>query len=224
MNSQNDSQLEPSIDPIEISASKNRNENSIIEKNKEPFFSIIRLSQVLGIHSAIEEFNQELGIPPLKAPYVNSKTDPGFQFVLRRNPIWVYKENQRLRCIGNIHAYLSLSSIFDQDTKIHSIEVFDVTAEQIKKNYLYEFLFMPALFGVHFSELDKLAEVARRANAAGLWEPPLAKKSVGLASGNDVDKYISKVYGVDKRKLKSKNVTHMESNLSSDGDPWESLL
>jgi hypothetical protein len=54
MNSQNDSQLEPSIDPIEISASKNRNENSIIEKNKEPFFSIIRLSQVLGIHSAIE--------------------------------------------------------------------------------------------------------------------------------------------------------------------------
>jgi len=169
---------------------------------KEPILLKVRLADVMGLHPAIEALQTELNILPIKRPMHRITQDPSFVFALRRNPIWVIRIRGKLRCVGNFNTWESSLLVFTEYSSIHCIEVFDITEERIKRNYLSELLYTPALFGIHFSELSKLAEIARRANDSGLWAPPLLKKS--KASASDVNKYMAKVYGVDVRKLKSK--------------------
>lgn len=187
----------------------------------KPILHTVQLCDIYGIHSSIKCMQIDLKLPPFIRPARKALNDPALLFVVRRNPIWAIREKGKLRCIGNIDTYGSMCSIFTDESKIHCIEFFSVDDDAIRRNYLSELLYGPALFGIHASELGKLTEVARRANELGFWAPPVANKS--KASAEDVNKYMAKVYGVDVRKLKSKTANQFNPTQVAEVAPWDML-
>jgi hypothetical protein len=110
--------------------------------------------------------------------------------MLARKPPIVFKD-KRLWCIGNVRAFKLAKAILPHDTQVNCIELFDLTEEQIRADHLTEFLFDPAVFGIHASDLEIVAEAARKAIGTKLWK----------LSHPPIEDYLSKLYCVDKRKL-----------------------
>ena len=162
------------------------------ETCSNPTLTRLRLSEIHGVHPSIVLLEDELNIPPLKLPsrYARSLNKELSSMLARKPPV-VFRSN-RLRCVGNVRIFKIVKTILPPDTQIHCIELFDLTDEQIRTDHLTELLFDPAMFGIHASDLAIIAEGARKAMEMGLWIPPAVP----------VEDYLSKLYCVDKRKLK----------------------
>ncbi|PIY29431.1 MAG: hypothetical protein COZ09_04940 [Comamonadaceae bacterium CG_4_10_14_3_um_filter_60_42] len=158
----------------------------------DPRLVKLSLEKIQGIHPAIVLLEQELDIPPLKLPskYAASLDKELISMLARKPPI-VFR-NKRLWCIGNVRAFKLAKSILPPDKPIGCIELFDLTEEQIKTDYLTEFLFDPAVFGIHASDLKIVAEAARKAINTKLW----------TLSNSPIEDYLSNLYCIDKRNLK----------------------
>jgi len=184
----------------------------------DPRLVKLSLEKIQGIHPAIVLLEQELDIPPLKLPskYAASLDKELISMLARKPPI-VFR-GKRLCCIGNIRAFKLANAILPPDTQINCIELFDLTEEQIRTDHLTEFLFDPAVFGIHASDLEIVAEAARKAIRTKFWMP----------SDSPVEDYLSGLYCVDKRKLKQQTKTDCNTptsvNLSSPSTQEEGSL
>lgn len=161
----------------------------------EPLLLNLALDKIKGIHPSINLTLDELNIPPLKLP---SKLANGLDreclSLLSRKPPIVFRDTQ-LWCIGNLRSFQIAKNFLDSKDKIHCIELFNLSDPQIIDEFLIEFFYDPAVFGIHASDLAIMVEATRIAVKAG------KLKSPNMA----VEDYFGKLYCVDKRKFNAKN-------------------
>ena len=154
-----------------------------------------KLSQISGLHQAVEAVYRELEIPPLGFTARVAQGDIHLQEALVRLPLMVMRVNQRLRCVGNVRPYFVAHAVLASDAEIDCIEVIDWSERRIKVGCIAELLYSSVLAGAHSSEIPFLAEVARHAKAAGLWSPPQSS----------LENYLARLYLVDPRRLTQRN-------------------
>ena len=154
----------------------------------------VNLSKIVGVHSAVASAYLELSIPPLRFPAKLANGDEQFRAVLSRTLIRVVREKGRLRCIGNVRTFLAMRAyFFSKDPEVTCVEVFRISAEKIRTDCVADYLYEPAIAGIHFSETRIICEVARRAAQAGLW-----------TTKQPVENYIATLFDVDRRQLARK--------------------
>lgn len=154
-----------------------------------------KLSQIVGLHQAVEALYRELMIPPLRFAARIAQGDVHLSAALARHPPMVMRVNRRLRCVGNVRSYFCARAVLADDAGIDCIEVIDWDEKCIKEGCIAELLYSPVLARAHFSEIPILANVARRARAAGLWSSPQPS----------LENYLARLYGVDPRRLTQRN-------------------
>jgi len=178
---------------------KSTTNGSVVIDSNIPRLVKLSLKKIHGIHRSIIDLDSELAIPPQKIPskYAESLTSE-LPSILSRNYPHVFRD-KRLWCVGNVRAYKIAKKISRPDMQIICVELFGLTAEEIRSNYLYEYLLDPAIFGLHASDISALAVSARKAIAKGLLR----------SSDCSIETYLSKLYCVDKRKLQK----HSDLNL-----------
>jgi hypothetical protein len=150
-----------------------------------------RLEQVLSLHPAIECVCEEFEIALIAMPKNVSTSYPGLLSTLARTPIPVTRQRNQIFCTGNFRAYLMAKALLPSDSTIHCIESSGCTDENIRQNFLAEFIYQPAIFGVQQSKVDELTQVARLAFARKYLDGPLTS----------VETHISNLYRVDRRTL-----------------------
>jgi hypothetical protein len=96
-----------------------------------------------------------------------------------------------LWCVGNLRSYQLAKNFLGLKDQIRCIEIFDLSDAQIVDEFLIEFFYDPAIFGIHASDLSIVVQAARRAIEADKWKVP------NMAE----DDYFGKLYCVDKRKF-----------------------
>lgn len=153
----------------------------------------VNLSKIVGLHSAVASAYWDLSIPPLRFPVLRAGGDKQLRAVLSRTLIRVARENGRLRCIGNVRTFLAMRATLSDDPEVTCVEVFGISAAKIRANCIADFLYEPAIAGIHFSETRILCDVARRAVQAGLW-----------TTQQPVEIYIANLFDVDRRQLTRK--------------------
>jgi hypothetical protein len=166
---------------------------SASEPKREPILINLNLDKVKGIHPSIRLALEELNIPPLKLP---SKLAYGLDreclSLLPRKPPIIFR-NTQLWCIGNLRSYQIAKYFLDAKAQLHCIELFNLSDEKIVDDFLTEFFYDPAIFGIHASDLEIVVQAARHAIQAGRWKSPTMA----------VEDYFGKLYCVDKRKFKA---------------------
>jgi len=157
-----------------------------------PRLSTLALEKIRGPHPLLEQLWADLDIAPfiLPSPFASSLGKECLSLLSRSPPI-VFRGNGHW-CVGNFRSYRIARNFLDPKDSIHCIELFNLSDEQIRADFLIEFFYDPAVFGVHASDLESIVQAARRAINAGLWKPPTMS----------VEDHFSKLYRVDKRKFK----------------------
>lgn len=166
------------------------------QKDAEPDrdgLTVRALSSLAGLHEVVERTYLELSVPPLSLPVARLRKDETFLQLLARQQIQVTRVNKRLRCVGNIRVYMAMTDMLPPETEVRCYLMPRVSDEQIRRNCVAEFVYLPALLGIHSADVPIAYEVALRAMQAGLWTPPSA-----------LEGYFAKLFGVDPRRFRGK--------------------
>lgn len=151
----------------------------------------IRICDIVGLHPALVTAYGSLSIAPLRQVPERLLNKEDVMELAQIYPLRVCQINQQLLCSGNIRLFqFALRYLKPFDT-IACIEETPPNEDMIIKRWLKEQLLGPVCLGAHFSDVNVLAELARKAAIAN--QLPDAWR--------DVDKFFSQLYGVDKRKL-----------------------
>lgn len=154
----------------------------------------LKLREVSGLHPSIEALCAELGIPPLRFAPRLARQDPAFREYLKAGVLTIVRETRKVHVTANIRLFIAMRSVLDPGDKIQCIERLDQDQQAIQTGAIRELIYLPAVAGIHFSEVEVIAEAAKRANSRKLWQPETAS----------VENYMARLYGVDPRKLKKK--------------------
>jgi hypothetical protein len=150
-----------------------------------------QIEQVVSLHPEIHSVMHEFDMPLLGLPVKGARAYPGMLHTLARSPLVVVRERNQLFCTGNVRAFLMARALLPPDSKISCIEDSGDSPENIRKSFLFEFLYQPAIFGVQKANIDTIAHLARKAVEKGYIETP----------SNSVETHISNLYRVDRRTL-----------------------
>lgn len=150
-----------------------------------------RLRGIAGIHPVIDELFKELKIPPLRCAPRRAKQDPALRALLSNGVVELVRDGNKLHIIGNIRFFLAMRLVLDPDDEVLGIERTSTSPDAIRQGALREFLYLPAVSGIHFSEVKVLAKAAASAMEQQLWTTP----SGSLAN------YLAVLYDVDPRAL-----------------------
>lgn len=93
----------------------------------------LKLSQIAGLHQAVEAVYRELKIPPLGFTVRVAQEDIHLLAALARHPLMVMRVNRRLRCVGNVRSYFCARAVLADDAEIDCIEVIDWNEKRIKE-------------------------------------------------------------------------------------------
>ena len=161
-------------------------------EDSAPRLSTLPLENIRGPHPLLEQLWADLDIPPfiLPSPFASGLGHECLSLLTRSPPI-VFR-GTGLWCVGNFRSYQIAKNFLDPKAPILCIELFNLSDEQIRADFLIQFFYDPAVFGVHASDLESMVQAARRAVEAGLWKPPTMS----------VEDHFSKLFRVDKRKFK----------------------
>lgn len=170
--------------------------NARAPEDSAPRLSTLPLEKIRGPHPLLEQLWAELDIPPfiLPSPFASGLGNECLSLLTRSPPI-VFR-GTGLWCVGNFRSYQIARNFLDPKAQILCIELFNLSEEQIRADFLIQFFYDPAVFGVHASDLESMVQAARRAIEAGLWKPPTMS----------VEDHFSKLYRVDKRRFKVEHV------------------
>lgn len=156
-----------------------------------PFIISYRLEQVLSLHPAIECVCEEFEIALVAMPKKVSTSYPGLLSTLARTPIPVARQRNQIFCTGNFRAYLMAKALLPPDSMISCIEHSADSAEIIRDNFLTEFIYQPAIFGVQKAGINAISHVARQAFEKGYLQSP----------STSVETHVGTLFHVDRRKL-----------------------
>ena len=196
--------------PADVGAKKTRVRSSAALGNpSEPCLVNLPLDKIKGIHPSIKLALQELDIPPLKLPskMANELGRERMSLLARKPPIVL--RGTQLWCVGNLRSYQLAKNFLGLKDQIRCIEIFDLSDAQIVDEFLIEFFYDPAIFGIHASDLSIVVQAARRAIEADKWKAP------NMA----VDVYFRKLYFVDKRKFVPQTINGGPDKPNSAEDP-----
>jgi hypothetical protein len=155
----------------------------------------LKLREISGLHPSIYALFAELGIPPLRfAPRLVRK-DPHFGEYLKAGLLTVVRESRKVHVSANLRFYFAMRSVLDPSDEIQCIEHLDMDPQSIRTQAIHELIYLPAISGIHFSELNVITKAAARASEDKLWHPPTTA----------VETFIARLYGVDPRKLRKKH-------------------
>ncbi len=153
-------------------------------------FGKIKLGKISGVHPIIANFYNKFEIPPFRFPV--SEISAKDLFALnQRLPIGVAKHHGHLRCVGNIRMFRALVDRTSLENEIFCIDASNCEESELIASAISELIYLPPIAGIHFSEVQIIAELARKASEENLIPTP--------PSGTD--QLIAKLYGVDRRKL-----------------------
>jgi len=175
-------------------------------------YHFVRLSRIKGILPCLDQLYSELSIPPFRQVPSDIHTEKAFIEVLTLHPLRVVMKDRRMRCTGNVRLFRLAMRFLPSSADVPCIVEALLPDLEIKQRALNELIYGMAYLGAHFSEINVLAEVARRATAAGYM----------TVTGQSVETMISKLYRVDKRKLKAQpqvsaiQPEHLEQDALSD--------
>jgi hypothetical protein len=181
------------------------------DQRENPQLVRVRLAQIAGIHQAIDQLYEDLSIPPLRFAAKHIPTEDDLLSLSAKAPIHIARVHRQLRCVGNIRMYLALRSLPSLQQEIYCIEVPAVDVERIRSEAIRELLYLPAIAGVHGSEIKLLADVARRAHEANLWIPDTR-----------ADAFIAKLYGIDRRQLARQIINPVQDTVAG-AEPEENI-
>lgn len=156
--------------------------------------SLIPLSLIQGVHPVIESLYEKLSIPPLRAIPLKAMRHDDLMILLTLHPIRVCRFKNRLRCSGNVRMLQLAQRILPHQNNVPCIKELPPSEAQLTQRALIEYLVGPAYLGYHFSDIKILTDVARRAIENG---------GIKIDDPN-IESWMAKLYGVDKRQLKPK--------------------
>jgi hypothetical protein len=183
-----------------------------IQKPSEikPTLISCRLEQVPRLHPVIESICEELEIPLIGVSIKATSAYPGLLDTLARTPIFVMRGKHTYFCTGNVRAFLMAQALLPPESTISCIEFSEATTEAIRKDFLCEFIYQPAIFGVQSVGVDVIAQVGRLAfGRAYLDRPPIS-----------VETHFSNLYRVDRRTLTPKPMVTQEE-LNQANNFWD---
>jgi hypothetical protein len=175
-------------------------------------YHIVKLSRIKGLLPCLDQLYDELSIPPFRQVPSDIHSEKALIEVLTLHPLRVAMKDKRMRCTGNVRLFRLATRFLPGSADVPCIVEALLPDLEIKQRALNELIYGMAYLGVHFSEINVLAEVARRATAAGYM----------TVTGQSVETMISKLYRVDKRKLKAQpqvspsKSEHLEQDALSD--------
>jgi hypothetical protein len=146
-----------------------------------------RLRDIAGIHPVIDELFKELKIPPLRCAPRRARQDPAMRALLSNGVVDLVRDGNKLHVIGNIRFFLAMRLVLDPNNEVLGIERTSTSPDAIRQAALREFLYLPAVSGIHFSEVKILAKAAACAMEQQLWTTPSGSLANYLAALYDVD-------------------------------------
>lgn len=159
-------------------------------------------SRLTSLHPCLELLYAELSIPPFRQVSAKAITRQGVEDLLDLFPIRVSSEKRRLRCTGNIRLFRLANIYLPDDANVPCIIEDPLPENVLIRRAVSELIYAPACLGSHFSDVKILADIARRAIAAGRLAKP----------DRAIEAFLSDLYGVDRRQLKGKFTQEEENN------------
>ena len=123
----------------------------------------VKLREIVGIHPLIEVLFAELKIPPLRFPSRQAKQDNALRTFLSSGTIGVVREGKKLYVTGNLRFFLAMRAVLAPNDEVLCIQQPLGNPETIRLTALQEFLYLPAVSGVHFG--DESGRHRRRAGS-----------------------------------------------------------
>lgn len=161
------------------------------------------LSEISGVYRAIELLYAELSVPPFGALGKNSLSQTQINSLLASYPIKVVRYRKQFFCSGGVRQYQLACRELPPASRIPCLIEFPSSDAEIEDRAISELLFAPAALGIRFSETRLLAAIATRANAKGRLP---TKPRVD-------DRYLAKLYGVDRRQLSGRVSSFAEESI-----------
>ncbi len=164
---------------------------------KAPRLAQIELSKIYDTHKAVQCIKSELNIRPMRLPALAMDLDQNFKKIFDFYPVIVIKVGAKIQCIGCYRLLLAAKATLNPSVKIWCVELFDISDNEIQERFVWEYIYFPLVYGVHFGERTTVNTVAQKAFDLKKWTPP--KKYLDLKF--PISSYISKIYGIDDRSL-----------------------
>lgn len=160
----------------------------------------IELGKLTGVHPVIAGLYNKLEVPPLRFP-VSEISLKDLLALTQLLPIGVAKHQGHLRCVGNLRMYRALAAHTSPSEEVFCIDCSGHEESELMALAVSELIFLPPIAGIHFSEVEIIGELARKAAETKLISTP--------PSGTD--QFIAKLYGVDRRKVAQRTKQAIES-------------
>jgi hypothetical protein len=135
----------------------------------------MRLDNICGEHSIVEELYIRLGLPYFPQPKVECLPKEIVRILLERTPLLICQEQKdREACIGNVRVYRLARFALDPTEVVPTIRyagsLTGKRRERLCEALLIETFLMPEIFGRRPAELKALSTAWERATTLGLLE------------------------------------------------------
>ena len=184
-----------------------------------PVLRHVKRSLIVGLHPCLESLYSELSIPPFREIPPKAITSQEVGDLLAIFPVHVTRVRSRLRCTGNVRLFRLAIRYLKDESNIPCIEEASFPEAALVRRALTELIYGPACLGTHFSDVRILAEVARRAIAAGRLH----------MADRPIEVQLSSLYGVDRRRFKEEprpgdQTSHVPDGLAIDAEDLDTTL
>ncbi len=123
----------------------------------------IRLSDIVGVHKAILEFQELYSIPPFSSPNLEVLLPQALQRMMQKNMVVVYKIRDRYVCIGNCRFYRILHKVLPETTIVPVVlQTKRIVKRQLVGDYLCELFLLAAIHHISKDDVRRLFAIWRR--------------------------------------------------------------
>ena len=141
------------------------------QSDQSPNHLFLKLREISGLHPAIDALCVELGIRPLRFAPRLARKDSAFREYLKTGVLTIVREARKVHVTANLRFFIAMRSVLDPGDEIQCIERLDKDPQAIQTGAIRELIYLPAVSGIHFSEIEVIAEAAKRASTRKLWQP-----------------------------------------------------